>query len=376
MIQFNRPYITGQEIEHIAKAIRGGHLSGDGRYTKLAQVFFSERYRFSNNLLTTSGTDALEMAAILADISVGDEVIMPSFTFVSSANAFILRGAKVIFIDSLVDHPNMDPHAIEAAITERTKAIVPMHYGGIACDMDTIMAISEKHSLIVVEDAAHSIDSYYKGRPLGGIGHLSSFSFHETKNISSGEGGLIVVNDQRFAKRAEVIREKGTDRSAFFRGEIDKYGWIDIGSSFLASEITAAFLYAQLLEVDTIQALRKQIWEAYSKGLASVVKHGYIVPTIPENCTNNAHLFYLICPTLEHRTRLIAHLNSKGVRAVFHYQPLHASRFNAVHNPVQQELPNATRYGDQLVRLPLYAGLEAEEQELIIEEVLRFIEHD
>ncbi|MGB3868928.1 MAG: dTDP-4-amino-4,6-dideoxygalactose transaminase [Flavobacteriales bacterium] len=372
MIRFNRPYITGREMEQMATAIADGRLSGDGAFTKLDQAFFADRYGFANNLLTTSGTDALEMAAILADIAPGDEVILPSYTFVSTANAFVLRGARPVFIDSYEDHPNMDHGLIEAAITDRTKAIVVMHYGGVACEMDAIMALAAKHALIVVEDAAHAIDSYYKDRPLGGIGHLACFSFHETKNIQCGEGGLLVVTDPALAKRAEVIREKGTDRSAFFRGEIDKYGWIDIGSSFLASEITAAFLHAQLMELDTIQTMRKQVWEKYAKGLVRLGEVGYGLPWIPEHCTNNGHLFHLVCPSLEVRTALIAHLDRKGIRAVFHYQPLHTSAYHLDQQPHQPELPNATRFGDRLVRLPLFAGLTPKEQELIIHEVLQF----
>lgn len=372
MIRFNRPYLTGHEIEHITKALGSGHLSGDGPYTKFVQAYFADRYGFRNNLLTTSGTDALEMAAILTNIKPGDEVIMPSFTFVSTANAFILRGARVVFVDSLPDHPNMDAGQIASKITKKTKVIAPIHYGGVGCDMDTVMGLAEEHGLFVVEDAAHSIDSYYNGRPLGSIGHLSAFSFHETKNIISGEGGLIVINDPSMAKRAEVIREKGTDRSAFFRGEVDKYGWVDIGSSFLASEVTAAFLYAQLMELEKIQSMRKQVWERYSGELAVLAELGYGLPSIPKGCTNNAHLFHLICPSLKDRTGMIDHLNKKGIKAVFHYQPLHASKYNMEVNPGQEELPNATCFGDQLFRLPLFAGLSEEEQGHIIEEVLSY----
>lgn len=372
MIRFNRPYITGREIENIQEAIDSGNLSGDGPFTKKSQEFFMKRYGFKNNLLTTSGTDALEMAAILANVGPGDEIIMSSFTFVSTANAFILRGAHVIFVDSLPDHPNMDHQKVEALITKRTKVIVAVHYGGVACEMDHLMGLAAEHGILVIEDAAHSIDSYYKGKPLGGIGQLSAFSFHETKNIISGEGGLLVVNDDSMAKRAEVIREKGTDRSAFFRGEVDKYGWIDVGSSFLASEITAAFLYGQLTELDLIQQKRINVWVAYRKGLQTLESKGYGLPEIPEHCTNNGHLFYLICPSLEDRSALISHLSEKGIKAPFHYQPLHSSRFNAQHNPAQRELPNATRYGDCLVRLPLFAGLTDLERDLVVEEVLNF----
>ncbi len=373
MIRFNRPYLTGHEIEHMTKAIESGHLSGDGAYTRLDQHFFSHRFGFRHNLLTTSGTDALEMAAILANIAPGDEVIVPSYTFVSTANAFILRGAKIVFIDSQVDHPNIDHTCIESHINSRTKAIIPVHYGGISCEMDCIMGLSAKYDLIVVEDAAHSIDSCYKGRPLGGIGHMGCFSFHETKNVSAGEGGLLVVSDHLTSRRAEIIREKGTDRSAFFRGEVDKYGWVDIGSSFLASELNAAFLYAQLQELDIIQLRRKQVWEKYLTGLVDIHKYGYTLPHIPLNCTNNAHLFYIICPSLNDRTALISHLNKQGIKAVFHYQPLHSSQFHKTNNPGQADLPNATRFGDQLVRLPLFADLTVQDQEKVIQEVINFV---
>lgn len=374
MIRFNRPYITGKELGYIAKAIEAGHLSGDGEYTKLVQSFFRDRYHFDHNYLTTSGTDALEMAAILAGIGPGDEVIMPSFTFVSTANAFLLRGAKIVFVDSLSDHPNMDHRQLGPLITDRTKMIVAMHYGGVACDMDAIMSIAEKHGLLVVEDAAHSIDSFFRGKPLGGIGHMGCFSFHETKNIISGEGGLINVRNDIHAKRAEIIREKGTDRSAFFRGEVDKYGWVDIGSSFLASELTAAFLYAQVQSIDDIQSRRRAIWETYSRELSHLAKWGYQLPSIPEGCTNNAHLFHLICPSLEERTALIAHLNNFGIKAVFHYQPLHSSTFHMHLNPHQEDLPNASRYGNQLIRLPLFAGLTGTELEFIVDKVRSFVE--
>jgi dTDP-4-amino-4,6-dideoxygalactose transaminase len=374
MIRFNRPYSTGRELTYIAEAIQQGFLSGDGPFTKRCKAFFAERYGFTHNFLTTSCTDALEMAAILADVKAGDEVIMPSYTFVSAANAFILRGARVVFVDSLPDHPNMDHRAVEALITPRTRVIAPMHYGGVACAMDELMDIATRHGLTVVEDAAQSIDATYKGRPLGGIGHLSAFSFHETKNIVSGEGGLLVVNAPELAKRAEVIREKGTDRSAFFRGEVNKYGWVDIGSSFLASDLIAAFLFAQLEELDAIQRERKRVWDFYHKHLQPLSKHGYQLPHIPEHGSNNAHLYYLLCPSLEERTALIAHLGAQGIRAVFHYQPLHNSAYHLAHDTDRRELPNAVRFGDTLVRLPLFAGLTDAEMQHIVEQVLAFVE--
>ncbi|HEY0978069.1 MAG TPA: dTDP-4-amino-4,6-dideoxygalactose transaminase [Flavobacteriales bacterium] len=371
MIRFNRPYITGRELGYMAEAMEKGHLSGDGPFTARCQAIFRERFGFLHNYLTTSCTDALEMSAILANIGPGDEVIVPSFTFVSTANAFILRGAKVVFVDSLPDHPNMDVRAVEALITPRTKAILAMHYGGIACDMDMLMPLVRKHGLILVEDAAQAIDSYYRGQPLGSFGHLAAFSFHETKNIHAGEGGLLVVQGE-FAHRSEIIRDKGTDRSAFFRGEVDKYGWVDIGSSFLASELIAAFLFAQLAELDTIQRERKRVWEFYHARLQPLKAAGYRLPHVPEHCTNNAHLYHLICPSLERRTALIAHLNAKGIRAVFHYQALHASAYHRAHHPQQVPLPWSEHYGDTLVRLPLFAGLTDAEMQHVAEQVLAF----
>lgn len=371
MIRFNRPYITGRELGYMAEAMEKGHLSGDGPFTARCQAIFRERFGFRHNYLTTSCTDALEMSAILANIGPGDEVIVPSFTFVSTANAFILRGAKVVFVDSRPDHPNMDVGAVEALITPRTKAILAMHYGGIACDMDALMPLVRKHGLVLVEDAAQAIDSYYRGQALGSFGHLSAFSFHETKNIHAGEGGLLVVQGE-FAHRSEIIRDKGTDRSAFFRGEVDKYGWVDIGSSFLASELIAAFLYAQLAELDTIQRERKRVWEFYHAQLQPLTKAGYRLPHVPEHCTNNAHLYHLICPSLERRTALIAHLNAQGIRAVFHYQALHASAFHRAQHPQQAPLPWSEHYGDTLVRLPLFAGLTDAEMQHVAEQVLAF----
>ncbi len=372
MIRFNRPYITGRELTYIAEAIQNGHLSGDGPFTKRCRAFFAERYGFAHNFLTTSGTDALEMAAILCGIGPGDEVIMPSYTFVSTANAFILRGARVRFVDSLPDHPNMDHTLVEALIGPRTRAIVPIHYGGVACAMDELMAIAQAHGLMVVEDAAHSIDATYKGRPLGGIGQLGAFSFHETKNIVSGEGGLLVVNEPSLAHRAEVIREKGTDRSAFFRGEVNKYGWVDLGSSFLASELTAAFLCAQVEAIDHIQQERLRIWHQYQERLQPLAERGFQLPQIPDFASNNAHLYHIVCPSLEVRTALIAHLNAQGIRAVFHYQPLHASAYYRAHEASVPHLPHAERFGDTLVRLPLFAGLTGAELDHIITQVLAF----
>ena len=362
-IPFNKPHLTGKEAHYMYQAVAEGKLSGNGAFTKRCQQFFEERYGFKKCLLTTSCTDALEMAAILCDIQLGDEVIVPSYTFVSSALAFVRAGAKIIFADSMAENPNIDAEKIESLITPRTKAIVPVHYAGVACDMDRIMEIAEKHNLIVVEDAAQAIDSYYKDRPLGAIGHLSAFSFHETKNIIAGEGGMLCINDERFIRRAEIIWEKGTNRAEFFRGEVNKYGWVDTGSSFLPSEVVAAFLWAQLEHLDEIQARRKHLWELYNTcllPLTSNLSPKLALPVIPSYATNNAHMFYLVCNSLEERTTLIKHLKDNGVLAVFHYLSLHSS-------PYYQEkhdgraLPECDRYADCLVRLPMYYDLKDEE---------------
>ncbi len=364
-IPFNKPYLTGAELIHISEAASRGHLSGNGYFTKKCQSFFENKFGFKKCFLTTSCTDALEMASILADIQPGDEVIMPSFTFVSTANAFVLRGAKIVFCDSRKDQPGMDEDLIEGLITDRTKVIVPVHYAGVACEMDKVMALSEKYGLLVVEDAAQAIDSYYTGkdgirRPLGGIGHMAAFSFHETKNISSGEGGMLVVNDDRFVERAEIIWEKGTNRAAFFRGDIDKYGWVDVGSSFLPSELIAAYLWAQLESLEDIQSRRKAIWTAYWDGLQVLKERGIALPFIPDFATNNAHMFYLIMPDLKARTSFIQELREQGVMAVFHYQSLHAS---VMHQKTGQKthLPVCEGYSDRLVRLPFFLGLDVKQ---------------
>ncbi|WP_353077227.1 dTDP-4-amino-4,6-dideoxygalactose transaminase [Flavobacterium sp.] len=363
MIPFNKPYLTGNETSYIEDAVKSGKISGNGKYTKLCQSFFEDRYQIKKALLTTSCTDALEMAAILIDLKEGDEVIMPSYTFVSTANAFVLRGAKIIFADSLPNHPNMDTSKLEALITQKTKAIVPVHYAGVACDMDEIMQLATKYNLYVIEDAAQAIDNYYiskKGekKALGSIGHLAAFSFHETKNIISGEGGLLAINDEQFINRAEIIWEKGTNRSAFFRGEVDKYGWVDVGSSFLPSEIIAAFLWAQLENLDNIQARRKEIWNTYYNTLQSwASKNEIALPWLPEYATNNAHMFYLVCKDLNQRTALIEQLKTHNIMAVFHYISLHTSPFyNGKHDG--RELANTDRFSDCLVRLPLFYELD------------------
>jgi len=365
MIPFNKPYFTGKETEYIKEAVASGHISGNGKYTKKCQQFFEEKYGFKKTLLTTSCTDALEMAAILINLKEGDEVIMPSYTFVSTANAFVLRGAKIVFADSLPNHPNMDCFSLEALITPKTKVIVPVHYAGVACDMDAIMELAKKHNLIVVEDAAQAIDSYYTGKdgikkPLGSIGHLAAFSFHETKNIISGEGGMLAINDEQFINRAEIIWEKGTNRSAFFRGEVDKYGWVDIGSSFLPSEIIAAFLWAQLENLEDIQKTRKTHWEKYNSLLSEWANHNKIsLPEIPNYATNNAHMFFLVCKNLEQRTSLIQHLKENNILAVFHYISLHKSPFYKEKHD-DRMLPETDKFTDCLLRLPLFFELESD----------------
>ena len=374
MIRFNVPHITGKEMTYIQDAISRGRLSGDGYYSEQCRKFFNKEFDFTNNFLTTSGTDALEMAALLMEISPGDEIIMPSYTFVSTANAFVLRGARIVFADSLPDHPNIDHTTVASLITKRTKALVVVHYGGVACDMTAIMQIAEQFGFVVIEDAAHSIDSYYQNKALGTFGDYAAFSFHETKNINCGEGGLLVVRDELKAKRAEIIREKGTNRSAFFRGEIDKYGWVDIGSSFLPSELLAAFLFAQLESLTGIQERRKQLWTNYLRELKFLEKFGYQLPFIPSYATNNGHLFYLLCPSLIVRTELIEFLSSSGIKSVFHYLPLHRSKYYLEsHNTLEFSLPNAERYGDTLLRLPIYSDLKDDEQLYIIDKVSEFV---
>lgn len=357
MIPFNKPYLTGKETSYIEEAVRSGKISGDGMFTKKCHAFFESQFGFKKALLTTSCTDALEMAAILTDIQPGDEVIMPSYTFVSTANAFVLRGAHIVFADSRADHPGIDEDSVEALVTPKTKAIVVVHYAGVACDMDKIMAVAHKHNLFVIEDAAQAIDSYYKGKPLGGIGHLGAFSFHETKNIQSGEGGMLAISDERFVKRAEIIREKGTNRSAFFRGEVDKYGWVDVGSSFLPSDIIAAFLYAQLENLEAIQKRRREIWNLYHSLLQDMASAGNIqLPVIPEFASNNAHMFYVLCNSFEERSALIEHMKGSMIYPVFHYLSLHKSPFYASRYS-GPDLPHTDRYTDCLLRLPLYFEL-------------------
>lgn len=369
-IPFNKPYLTGKETHYMYDAVSTGKISGNGKYTKMCQAFFEEEYNFGKCMLTTSCTDALEMAAILINIQEGDEVIMPSYTFVSTANAFILRGAKIVFTDSREDHPGMDEDAIENLITKRTKAIVPVHYAGVACDMDKIMEIANRYGLFVIEDAAQAIDSYYvnkegEKKALGSIGHLAAFSFHETKNIISGEGGMLVINDSQFSERAEIIWEKGTNRSSFFRGEVDKYGWVDIGSSFLPSEIIASFLWAQLENLKEIQAQRKKIWNLYYENISDWAnKNNIDLPYVPGFATNNAHMFYLVFRTLEDRSKAIKKLKENDILSVFHYLSLHKSEYyRAKHDG--RELVDCDKYANRLLRLPLYFELSNEQIEAI-----------
>ncbi|HDO1328625.1 TPA: dTDP-4-amino-4,6-dideoxygalactose transaminase [Aeromonas veronii] len=370
MTPFNKPYLHGRELVYIAESVASGKISGDGVFTRKCHNYLESRYNFGKVLLTTSCTDALEMAAILLNIQPGDEVIAPSYTFVSTVNAFVLRGAKIVFADSYPEHPNIDPKQIEALITPRTRAIVVVHYAGVACDMDAIMSLAERYKIPVVEDAAQAIDSFYKSRPLGSIGCLSTFSFHETKNIISGEGGLLVINDKQYIQRAEIIREKGTNRSSFFRGEVDKYGWVDIGSSFLPSDIIAAYLYAQLEQLDAIQRRRLEIWHRYLQALTPVVGvYGIKLPSIPDYATNNAHMFYLDCASLQQRSQLIQYLELAGIKAVFHYQSLHRSPyFQGLHDG--RSLPNADHFTDSIVRLPMYFDLSNDEVDFVCAQII------
>ena len=377
-INFNQPFLTGKEAHYMYQAVYTCKLSGNGVFTKKCQSFFEEKYGFKKAVMTTSGTDALEMAAILCDVKPGDEVIVPSYTFVSSALAFVRQGARIIFADSCKDNPNIDADKIEALITPKTKVIVPVHYAGVACDMDKIMDIANRHNLFVVEDAAQAIDSYYKGKPLGSIGHFGCFSFHETKNVTAGgEGGLLTVNDERFIRRAEIIWEKGTNRAEFFRGMVNKYGWVDTGSSFLPSEINSAFLWAQLESLETIQSRRKQLWNQYYEGLKGLSDKGYFtMPDIPDYATNNAHMFYIVCRNLEERTALIALLKENGIYAAFHYLSLHLSEYYKEHHVGEiPNLPNCDRFADCLVRLPMFFELKDEEASLVVNKIKEFYQN-
>ena len=357
MIRFNKPYMFGQELEYVNEAVIDGRLAGNGRFTKACHEFFQTRYGFKKVLMTTSCTDALEMSAILLRIQPGDEVIIPSYTFVSTANAFALRGAKIVFADSSKDHPNVSIDSIKECISDRTKAIVVVHYGGVACEMDQLLELCNEHEISLVEDAAQAIEASYKGRPLGSFGDCATFSFHETKNVVSGEGGLLVINNEELLKRAEIIWEKGTNRTAFFRGEVDKYSWVDLGSSFLPSELISAYLYGQLENVETIQTGRVRIWETYYSALQDLAISGmFTLPKIPSYATNNAHVFYIVCRNVEERNELLSHLKDKGIGAVFHYLSLHKSEFFKEKHD-ERELINADRFSDCLFRLPLHLHL-------------------
>ena len=358
-IPFNKPYMTGKELWYISQAHASGHLAGDGQFTKKCSAWLEKRIGCQKALLTHSCTGALEMAAILADVRPGDEVIMPSYTFVSTANAFVLRGATPVFVDIREDTLNIDETKIEAAITPKTKVIMPVHYAGVSCEMDTIMDIAQRHNLLVIEDAAQGIMSTYRGRPLGSIGHMAALSFHETKNIISGEGGALLINDPKFVERAEMIREKGTNRSQFFRGQVDKYTWVDIGSSFLPGEIVAAFLWAQMEEADSINKRRLDIWARYHNEFAKLENSGKIRrPIVPSECEHNAHMYYLLLPTLAARTAFIERLKAKKIYTVFHYIPLHSSPLGRNIGRAVGGMKHTESVSDQLVRLPLWLGLE------------------
>ena len=368
-IPFNKPYMTGRELWYIAQAHTNGHLSGDGMFTKKCHAWLEAHTGTHKALLTHSCTAALEMAAILADIQPGDEVIMPSYTFVSTANAFVLRGGVPVFVDIRPDTLNIDETKIEAAITPRTKAIVPVHYAGVACEMDTIMTIAKGHNLMVIEDAAQGIMSTYKGKPLGSIGHMGTYSFHETKNIISGEGGALLINDERFSERAEIIREKGTNRGQFFRGQVDKYTWVDIGSSYLPGEVIAAFLWAQMEEAQSITQKRMYVWQKYHEAFSPLENAGkFRRPFVPYGCQHNAHMYYILLESLEKRTEVIAQLKKQGINPVFHYVPLHSAPAGKKYGRTSGELRHTDNLSDRLLRLPLWNGLDGS-QEFVISEL-------
>lgn len=374
MISFNKPPYTGNEDQYVLAAMRSTAMAGDGPYTQKCHKWFEEHLPCKRALLTPSCTHALELAAILINTQPGDEVIMPSYTFVSTANAFVLRGAKIVFVDIRPETMNIDETKIEAAITSKTKAIVPVHYAGIACEMDTIMALAEKHDLFVIEDAAQGMMSSYKGKALGTIGHMGTFSFHETKNYTSGgEGGLLIINDAQFKERAEIIREKGTNRSQFFRGMVDKYSWVDIGSSYLPGELQAAYLWGQLEKADEINQNRLASWKAYYNAFLPLQEQGVLkLPSLPENCVHNAHMFYLKARSLEERTQLLAHLKAHDILAVFHYIPLHSAVGGQAHGSFSGDDVYTTQESERLLRLPLWFGMSAQEQGEVIATVIEF----
>ncbi|MEF2920365.1 MAG: dTDP-4-amino-4,6-dideoxygalactose transaminase [Acutalibacteraceae bacterium] len=373
MINFNIPPYVGTEEKYIAEAIKSKKICGDGAFTKKCQSIIEEYTGTKKALLTNSGTDSLEMSAIIANIQPGDEVIMPSYTFVSTANAFVLRGAKIVFVDIRPDTMNIDENLIEDAITPKTKAIVPVHYAGVGCEMDTIMEIANRHNLKVIEDAAQGVMAFYKGKALGSIGDCGCFSFHETKNYSMGEGGAILINKEEDTLRGEIVREKGTNRSQFFRGQVDKYSWMDVGSSFLPSELNAAYLYAQLLEKETINNNRLASWHKYYNALLPLKEKGYIeLPFIPEYCQHNAHMFYIKAKDLSERSALANHLKSNDIAATFHYVPLHSAPAGEKYGVFHGEDKYTTTESDRLLRLPMYYGLAEEDVDKVIETVLKF----
>jgi dTDP-4-amino-4,6-dideoxygalactose transaminase len=366
VIPFNRPFLTGRELAYIQQAAAAAQLAGNGRFTKRCQSWLEERIGARRVLLTHSCTAALEMAALLLDLAPGDEVIMPSFTFVSTANAFVLRGATPVFVDIRPDTLNIDETQVEAAITPRTKAIVLVHYAGVSCEMDRLMAMANRRGIAVIEDAAHALLSRYRDRPLGGFGHLATLSFHETKNVISGEGGALVINDARFVERAEILWEKGTNRSKFFRGQVDKYTWVDVGSSFLPGELTAAFLWAQLEQADAITAQRLKIWNAYFEASNALVALGLRLPVVPAECSHNAHLFYLLLPRQAHQADVLHDLNAKGVNAVFHYVPLHSSPAGLRYGRTAGPMDVTDDYSNRIIRLPLWVGLSSDALQQVV----------
>lgn len=373
MIGFNKPYLTGNEFRYINEAIKLEKISGNGEFTKRCQAFFETRYKFNKCLLTHSCTAALEMAAILADIKEGDEVIIPSYTFVSTANAFLLRGASIVFCDSSAYNPNISVEHLKKLITQKTKAIVVVHYAGVGCDIEDILKLAQENNIYLIEDAAQAIDSYYNGKPLGSFGHFAAFSFHETKNIIAGEGGMLVVNSDKFVPRAEIIWEKGTNRVAYFRNEISKYNWIDIGSSFLPSELTAAFLFAQLESIDVIQKRRKELWDYYHTSLQSIADKGFItLPEVMKENAGNSHIFYILTKTAEDRNSLLSYLEKKKIQAIFHYLCLHQSPYYTKKHPESGSLPNAEFFSSCLIRLPLYFDLDKQKINLIAEEISNY----
>lgn len=372
-VDFNRPIRMGNEFEYMRQAVENGHLSGDGPFTKKCHAFLENELGVKKALLTTSCTHALEMSAILLDIQPGDEVIIPDFTFVSTVNAFVLRGAKPVFVDIRADTLNLDETKLEEAVTSKTKAIVPVHYAGVGCEMDAIMEIARRRGLAVVEDNAHGLFGKYKGKYLGTFGALATQSFHETKNFTCGEGGALLINDAAFMERAEIVREKGTNRSRFFRGQVDKYTWVDIGSSYLPSDMLAAFLYAQFEQRERIQSHRKRVWEIYRAGLKDWAdSNGVRLPVVPDHCEQAYHMFHLLLPSLDQRQKFIAHLRGRGIYAVFHYLPLHLSDMGRSFGGRAGDCPVTERVSDQLVRLPFHNALSPSDQEQVVDAILEF----